>query len=543
MDEPIRLAMDAYRRHDWATAHRHLAAARRATLAPDALVAFGDSAWWLGRTDDALSCYEEAYQSHVRQGRPAEAARLAMGIGALSFIRGDLVVGSGWLNRARRLLDDVPECAEHGYLLSFQADEALAQLDLDRAIAVARQVQAAGTRFRDPTLHSAGLVAEGIALVKQGQPERGLSVLDEAMLPVVAGEVQPEHAGNFYCQVMAVCHELSDVRRARHWTDATERWCDQFSSAVMFAGVCRVHRVQLLQLQGAWDRAEREAARVCEDLADMNTAAVAEAWYQLGETRRLRDDRSGAEDAYQHAHELGRDPQPGMALLRLTQGRTQAALHSLDAALAVQPDDRLGRARLCAAKVEVAVAAGNLAAALQASVELDDVAAVYATSGLTAAAVQARGTVLLAKASPAEAVPVLREAVRRWQELDAPYPAATARTLLAEACLELGDEDGAALELDAATAVFERLGAGADLRRIAGLRNRSTPPDGLTAREVEVLALVAEGMSNRGAGEALFISEKTVARHLANIYAKLGLASRTAAAAYAFEHGLARRRG
>jgi DNA-binding NarL/FixJ family response regulator len=193
--------------------------------------------------------------------------------------------------------------------------------------------------------------------------------------------------------------------------------------------------------------------------------------------------------------------------------------------------------------VEVAVAAGNLAAALQASVELDDVAAVYATSGLTAAAVQARGTVLLAKASPAEAVPVLREAVRRWQELDAPYPAATARTLLAEACLELGDEDGAALELDAATAVFERLGAGADLRRIAGLRNRSTPPDGLTAREVEVLALVAEGMSNRGAGEALFISEKTVARHLANIYAKLGLASRTAAAAYAFEHGLARRRG
>jgi len=417
--DALQLARDAYQRRDWAVARDRFTAARRGGPLPVSdVVALADSAWWLGLTDEALSGYEQAYRLHVRDEQLPQAARLAMQIGFLCLLRGNAVAGSGWLSRARRLLRDLPECVEHGYLL----------LDVDGAVAGAPQVQTVATRFADHTLHSAGLVSEGIALIKQGLVGDGLAILDEAMLPVRADEVSPDWAGNFYCQVMGVCHELADLRRAREWTEATERWCDQFPSAVMFAGICRVHRVQPLQIEGAWDRAEREAVRVCAELADMNVAVVAEAQYLLGDIRRLRDDHAGAEQAYKRAHELGRDPQPGLGLLRLAQGRAGAASASIRAALAAQTRDRLARARLCAAQVENA-------------------------------ARQARGAVVLAQGRPAEALTVLREACQSWQDLDAPYDAAKVRVLLAQACLALGDEDGAALELDAAATVFGRLGA------------------------------------------------------------------------------------
>jgi DNA-binding NarL/FixJ family response regulator len=303
-----------------------------------------------------------------------------------------------------------------------------------------------------------------------------------------------------------------------------------------------VHRVQLLQVEGEWDLAEEEASRVCTELADMNVGAVAEGHYQIGEIRRLRGDREGAEEAYKRAHEYGRDPQPGLALLRLAQGRIDVASASVRAASAARPGDRLTRARLCAAQVEIALAAGDPGAAWQASAELDQIAAGYGSSGFAASAQQARGAVLLAKGRAADALPVLHEACRSWQILDATYDAARARVLIAQACAVLGDDDGAALELDAAAATFERLGAVVDAMHVAELRDRAMLPGGLTAREAQVLGLVAEGMTNKEAASALTISEKTVARHLANIFTKLGLSSRTAAAAYAIEHGLAPRR-
>lgn len=287
--------------------------------------------------------------------------------------------------------------------------------------------------------------------------------------------------------------------------------------------------------------AESEAMRVCADLADMNVGVVGEGHYQIGEIHRLRGDHAGAEDAYRRAHELGRDPQPGLALLRLAQGRIDTASASIQAALAAATVDRLARARLCAAAVQIALAGGDLAAAVRASAELDQIAATYSSSGLAALARRAYGAILLAEDRPAEALPVLREARGSLQQLNAPYEAARVRVLLAQACLGLGDEDGAALELDAAAAVFDRVGALADVRQVAELRHRGALPDGLTAREAEVLALIADGLTNREAAAELVVSEKTVARHLANIYVKLGLSSRTAAAAYAFEHRLDRR--
>jgi DNA-binding NarL/FixJ family response regulator len=261
----------------------------------------------------------------------------------------------------------------------------------------------------------------------------------------------------------------------------------------------------------------------------------------VGEVRRLRGDLAGAEEAFRQAHALGRDPQPGLAMLRLAHGQVTAALASIRATLAAERSDRLARARLCAAQVEIALEAGDIEAARLASEELTETANIYHSSGLEAAAPQAQGAVLLADGRPADALQALRLACLRWQQLNAPYEAARVRLLLARAYDALGNRDAATLELDAAEAVFTRLGAAPDAKRTASLRSRTRLPDGLTEREAEVLALVAAGKTNREIADALVISEKTVARHLSNIFTKLDLPSRTAAAAYAFEHGLARR--
>jgi DNA-binding NarL/FixJ family response regulator len=361
------------------------------------------------------------------------------------------------------------------------------------------------------------------------------------MLAALSNELDPGWAGNIYCQLMRACYELSDLRRAGEWTQATARWCESLPAAGPFMGVCRVHRAQVFQVRGAWEQAEREAARACEELADFDLGTVAEGYYQVGEVRRLRGDLSGAEQAFRQAHALGRDPQPGLALLRLAQGRIDAASASIRAALAAESRDRLARARLCAAHAEIALECGEIEEARLACEELEETASSYRSSGLEAAAPQARGAVLLAARRPAEALQALRLACLRWQQLNAPYEAARVRFLLARAYDALGNQDAASLELDAAAAVFSRLGARLDAERVAHLRGRTSLPGGLTERETEVLVLVAAGKTNREIAASLFISEKTVARHLSNIFDKLDLPSRTAAAAYAFAHGLAPR--
>jgi DNA-binding CsgD family transcriptional regulator len=539
--DPLQQARTAHQRHDWAAARDRYALARdTAPLSATDLVAAGDAAWWLGQTEAALTDYEAAYRLHVDGKESAPAARVAMAIGFLSELRGDAIGGSGWIARAGRLLSGRPECVEHGYLLSLEIDEAIAATEWERATAAARRVQDMANQYDDRTLHSAGLVGEGVALVRQGAVTEGLAVIDEAMIAVRDGEVDPELAGNFYCQVMALCHELADPRRAREWTDATERWCGQFASAAMFAGICRVHRAQLRHLGGEWSQAEDDASRVCDELSDMNVAVVAEGHYQVGEIRRGRGDLTGAEESYRRAHELGRDPQPGLALLRLAQGRVAAASASIRAALATQPDDRLARARLRAAQAEIALAAGDADLAWEASTELGQIAAAYASPGHAASARQLLGATLLAHGQPGEALVEFDAAGQAWHDLDAPCHAARVRLLSAEAYRALGDEDRAGLELDAAAAVFDRLGAVADAKRVAALRGRAVLPGGLTPREAEVLALIAAGLTNREVAAELVVSEKTVARHLANVFTKLDLSTRTAAAAYAFEHGLDR---
>jgi DNA-binding NarL/FixJ family response regulator len=538
--EVLQAARDAYRRRDWPGARERFTAARAAgELAAEDLEAFSDAAWWLGEVDESLAVLEEAYRRHLDEGRPRAAAMAAIGVAFHHFLRGEGVVGSGWMGRAQRLLQDEPDNVEHGYARVFELEAGLDGPDPAAVIADARWVREIGRRHGDPNLVAVGCLFEGRVLVKQGRVVEGMALLDEAMLAVLSEELRPEWAGNIYCHLMAAFYEIADVRRAAEWTEATTRWLASLPAAVLFTGVCRIHRSQVLQLKGAWTQAEREAVLVCQDLEDLHVVGAAEGYYQVGEIRRLRGDLAGAEEAYRHAHRLGRDPQPGLALLRLAQDRAGAASASIRAALTAVTHDRLARARLCAALVEVALAAGERETAREACEELNQTASTYGSSGLEAAALQARGTLVLAEGRPEAALQTLRAAHRRWQELDAPYDAARVRLLLATTYQALGDGDAAALELDEAEAVFDRLGATLDSGRMAALRGRPVLPDGLTQREAEVLALVAAGRSNREIAAALVLSQKTVARHLSNIFAKIDVTSRTQAAAYAYEHGLA----
>ena len=533
-------AREAFARHDWPAARESFEAVREnVELSPDDLSALGDSAWWIGDVDEALAAFEGAYRLYLQGQQPRQAAIHALGLAVSLFLRGETELGSGWMNRAQRLLRDEPEAAEHGYLLYLDTEVAFEQGELDEVIAKARVLGEMGRRYEDANLAAGGVLFEGRALVRQGRLKEGMGFLDEAMVTVLADEMLPDWAGNVYCHLMSVFHELVDIRRAAEWVEATARWVESLPPAVLFTAICRVHRSQVLQITGAWDQAEREAARVCLDLANIHVAGLAEGHYQVGEIQRLRGELAAAEGSYERAHECGRDPQPGLALLRLAQGRLPAASASIQAALVAENQNPLARAPLCAAQIDIALAAGSIDTAQRACDELEATASIYATSGLEAMARHARGAVALAEGLPEAALPILRDACRRWRELGADYNASKACVLLASAYEALGDADAARRELDAAATVFDRLGAVPDARGVVESRGRRRQPGGLTEREVEVLALVASGRSNRDVAAELSISQKTVARHLSNIFTKLGASTRTEAAAYAFEHGLA----
>jgi DNA-binding CsgD family transcriptional regulator len=440
------------------------------------------------------------------------------------------------LARAQRLLADDDDCVEAGYPLYLEV-AALMGSDLEAAAEDARRMQALGRRFGDDTLVALGVFFEGRSLVKQARVREGLALLDEAMVAALADNLNPMWTGAIYCGLLDACHELADIRRAREWTEATQRWCDPLPLASLYPGICRVHRAELLDLRGSWAEAEAEALGACEDMARIDVFVVADGWYQVGEIRRRRGDLAGAEAAYTEANALGREPQPGLALLRLAEGRVDVATTSIATALSGFGGSPLERAPLGLAQAEIALAAGDTELARRAVAEVAEVAERFESTGLRAAAHRSRGAVALADGVAVEAVAALRLACTAWHELDAPYEVARTRVLLAAAYAALDDHDAAARERAAARECFARVGAIPELRALE--EEPDAPPAGLTAREVEVLRQVATGASNREIADALFISEKTVARHLSNIFTKIGVASRSAATAFAFDHRLA----
>ena len=382
---------------------------------------------------------------------------------------------------------------------------------------------------------------QGRARIRAGQAAEGLALLDETMVGIAAGETSVRVTSWIYCSVIDACYELDEVRRAREWTVALNAWCDargQFTGA--FSGVCRIHRSELLQLAGEWPDAVREAQRACEQLTrGYGEILAGAACYQLGEIHRLCGDSVAAEEAYRRASQYGWQTQPGLALLRLAQGRVDDAVASIRRVLG-ETTGPLPRARLLPGFVEIMLAIDDITAARDAATELAEIVEAYDTVGLHARSAYARGAVHLAGGSPEPALPALRQAWRLWHDLDVPYEAARARVLVGLACRALHDEDTAEMELDAARQVFARLGAAPDLRHVETLTRERAAGDTrrLSPREVEVLRLVAAGRTNQAIAAELFLSDRTVGRHVSNIFGKLGVSSRTAAAAYAFDHGI-----
>jgi DNA-binding CsgD family transcriptional regulator len=448
---------------------------------------------------------------------------------------------SGWLARAQRLLDDVNEpCVEQGWLLCASARQRVASGDIASAHAAFAEAAGIGARFGDADLTALARHGEGRTLVAMNDTAAGLSLLDEVMVAVTGGEIAPIVAGAVYCSVITACHDLFDLRRAQEWTTALEGWCAARPDVVPFRGHCLIHRSELMQLHGAWNAALTEAHRACERLTDPPAQPEAgAAYYQLAELHRLRGDFARADEAYRLASQAGRTPQPGLALLRLSQNQLDAADASIRLALQEARNQR-ARVLVLRAAVEIMLAKNDVAAARGTCDELGRVAEQLDMPFPRAVSSQARGAVALAEGQPLASLALVREARAAWQELDAPYELAQSRVLIGLAYRELGDEDGAQLEFDAAHEAFEKLGAAPAVSRVAALNARPSPPPGtgLTGREIEVLRLVAAGEKNRTIAGQLRISEKTVARHLSNIFTKLDLPSRAAATAYAYKHKL-----
>jgi DNA-binding NarL/FixJ family response regulator len=535
-------ARDALAQHDWQTAYdlaaevdggeaEQLHRAHRLALRAEA-------AWWLGRMDECIASREEAFAIYDDSEAARQAGQCAVWLYEHYCFKAQPNIGGAWLRRARQRLDGDAECAEYGNLVLREAEVAHGQGELAVAAARASTIVELGRRLRITDLEAEALQTLGRVLLDQGLTREGLERLDEAMLFAVEGRLGPYATGKVYCSLITACEELGDFRRAVEWTDATLRWSERHPFAV-FPGLCRVHRACALERRGDWTQAEQEALLACGELREMSPAHAAAGFVELGDVRRMVGDLEAAEAAYSEAEALSGRPPPGLALVRLAQGRRDAATAIIVRALDGETWNRLARARLLPPRAQIAIACDDLEAATTAAAEFDAIAADLESPALLAAAATTRGRVHLASGDAADACVILRDALERWRHLDVPYEVATARVLLGQACRAVGDDDGAAGSFTAAAAVFEQLGAMLDARATRGLLQHSSRPGGLTEREADVLQLVASGRSNKDIANALFISERTVARHLSNIFTKIGVSSRSAATAYAFEHGLA----
>jgi ATP/maltotriose-dependent transcriptional regulator MalT len=533
---------EAYSRLAWADAYDSLSRTEEAEpLAAEDLELLATSAYMIGRGDEWLGLMERTYHLYSEAGEMLRAVRCAFWMGMNLALRGEMGPATGWLGRAQRLLErEGSECVEQGYMLLPVAFQHELSGDLEGASATAAAAAEIGERFGDSDLFALALHVQGTVLAKCGRVREGLSLLDEAMVAVTAGEVSPVVTGIVYCGVILACEEVYEVRRAQDWTAALARWCEQQPDLTSFKGRCLVHRAQLLRLHGDWPEALEEALRAGERFAQtMNPAAIGKAWYLRGEVQRLRGQFAEAEEAYREASRSGLEPQPGWTLLRLAQGNEEAAAAAIRRATS-ETSDRALRASLLPAYVEVMLAVGDHEEAQRACRELADIAAEYGTDMLRALAAHVRGAVELAGGDASAALSSLREAGLVWQELEAPYESARTRVLVGVACRALGDHDAFALELDAARGVFDQLGAKPDVVTVDSLTGTGQvgAAHGLTKRELEVLRLVATGKSNKEIGAELVISEHTVARHVQNIFTKLEVPSRTAAGAFAYEHDL-----
>ena len=541
------LGTRAFAARKWRVAFDRLSRAQSdGTLDPAELERLGDAAYLIGKPEQAAASWTLAHNGYLASGASSRAGRIGFWLSLTLLLDGKVAQSRGWLARTQRLLGEMTQaCPEQGFLLLLEGLFSMGKGDGEKAAQCFDQAVSMARGFGDPELMALSVLGRGQASIQMGHADEGLALLDEAMVAVTAGDVSPITAGIVYCGVILTCERVFDLRRAHEWTMALDDWCRSQPELIAFRGECLVHRSELLLLKGEWTSALQEARRAAELVSGRSQRLGGRALYQQGELHRLWGQFDEAERLYREAASLGFEPQPGVSLLRLAQGDAKSARASIrlvDSAAGSQQGPNAGtqRIKLLGPMVEILLAADDLQAAHAAADELTRTAAERKAPYVDASAAAAAGAVLLATGATEQALGKLREAWTLWQELEAPYPSACTRARIAHACERLGDGHTARLHLDAAAAVLERLGARPDLERLC---NR--PPttgvraSGLSARERQVLSLIAAGKTNREIAAELKISEHTVARHVSNIFTKIGVSTRTAASAFAFEHGLA----
>ena len=530
------VAREAYDRGDWADALQGLRG--KGGLGADDTLALATSAYLMGNVDEAIRALQGGYQDMIKNGDSLGAVRFGFWLALILNVRGDVAIGTGWVARGQRLLENEPaDLPERAYLLIHDFFQYLERGDVATAFETAGRVVELARRFSNDDLVALGLMCQGRVRIYSGQVREGLAVLDEAMVGISAGEASPIIAGMVYCSMIEACQEVSDFSRAASWTSALTRWCDTQPGLVPYTGQCSLHRGQIMRLHGAYDEALGEFARAQRRYRlEGTTAPAALALTEQGDVLRIQGKLDEAEDCYRQSAELGYEPQPGLALCWLARGRTPAAVSAMRRLLA-EIQGPVGRSRMLPGGVHVMVAAALIDEAREHADELAEIASLFGNPAIRAMAAYARATVELASGQVVEALSQARESTRLWSDIGAPYEAARARVLVARALRELGDEDSATGELAVAGRAFAEVGAAPAAQEVDKLLGRARP-GGLTEREIEVLSLVAEGKSNYEIARVLVLSQKTVERHLSNIFSKLDVSSRTAAAAYAHDHGL-----
>ena len=529
-----------YDRGDWEAAYAAWSAVGLDTLEVADLGDLATAAELLGHHDATIAALQKSFVACQADGDLAGSVRSAFRIAMASAGHGEPALAAGWTARAEGLVAGLADDAlERGWVAFLSMFRHMGVGDFGAAAGCAAQATAAGEHHRDPDLTAMGLCAQGRMALYAGDVDTGRRLLDEAMVRVVAGETSPIIAGHVYCTAIEGCQEISDFQRMAEWTSALDRWCRDQPGLLAFTGQCAVHRGQLLRLHGEWDRALEEFELAAQRYDTVGAPdAIGLAAYEAGEVLRLRGEHAAADAAYERSGDHGFDPQPGLALLWLADGKLTAALSTVDRLLG-EPDGPLQRCRLLPAAAEVLLAAGQVDRARQVSAELEQLAGEFGCAPLEAAAAHAVGAVEVASGDPAGALPYLRKAQQLWARVEVPYEQARTRALSGRALAALGDREASRRELEGARTTLRRLGARPAADAVDDLLAPSSLPAGLSAREAEVLRLVARGRSNAQIAADLVLSEKTVARHLSNIFTKLDVPSRTAAAAYAYQHALA----
>lgn len=525
---------------DWTGRYERLVA-RESALTPQELDELGQAAWFIGDDDVTLRAWERAQLRYLDDGDLSSAVRCVFWLGFILGDRGDEVRARAWMGRVTELCATpaaTPATEAIGALC--RALSAYARGDVEASVSLSRTAVERADAAADTDMLALATMSMGRALLHAGRVDEAMAALDRVMLLIADGRVSDRAAGPAFCAVIASLLGRADIERARVWTRELGAWCDAQHGLALFRGECTLHRATVLQLGGEWAAATRAADQVCA--TDKRVATLCNAWYRAADLHRVAGRVDAARAALRRAAELGAEVQPGLALLHRDTGDLAGAWAGLQAArtTAIEPAQR---ADVLTAAVRVALDRGRLDDARDAADELSECAAAFDTLYLRALAARAQGELAAAEGRIAEALPLLRASWSAWRRLEAPYEAALTRVAIGATLRAMGDAEGAELEFDAARGVLESLGAIPDLvrlERLAAAVIESAPAAaGLSRREREVLALVARGWSNRRIAEHLFLSERTVARHVGNILAKLGVPSRSAATAYAFEHGLA----